>query len=108
MHNFLKATSLLLITAVSYSGAQAGSITYQINDYPAVENGFKISGSITTDGTIGALSQSDITAWTWTLSDSTGSTVYGTVSFSGPTSLSRSRNFCPISIRAMRIPQSTR
>ncbi|MCY2967735.1 MAG: hypothetical protein NT069_29580, partial [Planctomycetota bacterium] len=36
-----------------------------------------ISGSITTDGTLGSLSTGNFTAWTWTLS--TGSTVHGTV-----------------------------
>jgi len=72
--------SLLLITAASFSAAQASSITYQINDYPALEAGYKISGSITTDGTIGGLGAGNITSWTWTLANSSGSTVYGTLS----------------------------
>ena len=72
--------SLLAIATVATQTASAGPITYQINDYPAKESGYKISGSITTDGTIGTLASSHVTAWTWTLSDSTGSTVYGTAS----------------------------
>jgi hypothetical protein len=80
MKKFLRAMSLLLITAASFSAAQASSIEYLINDYPALEAGYKISGSFTTDGTIGGLSAGNITAWTWTLSNSSGSTVYGTLS----------------------------
>ncbi|MCY2966135.1 MAG: hypothetical protein NT069_21315 [Planctomycetota bacterium] len=78
MRKLLKAATLLLIVAGSFSAVQAGPITYQINNYPSVQNGFTVSGSITTDGTIGSLSSGNITAWTWTLS--TGSTVHGTLS----------------------------
>jgi len=49
--------------------ASAGSITYQINNYPAVQNGFSLSGTITTDGTIGDLAVKDITAWSWTITE---------------------------------------
>lgn len=80
MHKLLKATALLLIVGGSFSTAQAGPITYQINDYTAVQQGYTISGSITTDGTIGGLNPGNITAWTWTLSE--GVTVYGTTSSS--------------------------
>ncbi len=80
MKKFLRAMSLLLITAASFSAAQASSIEYLFNDYPALEAGYKVSGSITTDGTIGGLGAGNITAWTWTLANSSGSTVYGTLS----------------------------
>ncbi len=46
----------------------AGSITYDIVNYPDLQNGWTLSGTITTDGTQGPIQASDITAWTWTVS----------------------------------------
>jgi len=48
----------------------------------ALSSGYTLTGSITTDGTIGSLSSSDITAWNWT---ATGPSSFSQ-SFSGPTS----------------------
>ena len=67
MQKLLQGMSFILLTGMFLSLAEAGSITYHINDYPAVEKGYNISGSITTDGWIGRLDGSHITAWTWTL-----------------------------------------
>jgi PEP-CTERM motif len=41
----------------------AGFITYNFVNYASLQNGATLSGSITTDGTIGALAASDITSW---------------------------------------------
>jgi len=46
----------------------AGSMTYGIVDYPADQNGWALSGAITTDGKTGVLAPSDILSWTWTIS----------------------------------------
>src|SRR5271157_3999787 len=45
----------------------AGSMTYDIVNYPDLQNGWTLSGTITTDGTIGTIQASDITSWTWTI-----------------------------------------
>jgi hypothetical protein len=44
----------------------AGS-TYNIQNYPALQNGWTLSGTITTDGAIGFIQASDITSWAWTV-----------------------------------------
>jgi PEP-CTERM motif len=40
-----------------------GSITYNIQNYAALQDGYTLSGTITTDGTIGTLTSADITAF---------------------------------------------
>ncbi len=64
--------SLLLV--VSHT-AEAGPITYNIVNYQADQNGATLSGSITTDGTIGDLAKADITSWTFTITPSGGSPI---------------------------------
>jgi hypothetical protein len=39
---------------------------YSFISHPAYQNGYTLSGTITTDGNMGQLSQSDINAWSWT------------------------------------------
>jgi PEP-CTERM motif len=56
---------------------EAGQITYAIQNYPADQNGYTLSGSITTDGNLGTLSTSDIVAWTWTISGPGGPPLTG-------------------------------
>ena len=48
--------------------AEAGLITYSIQNYPADQEGSTLSGSITTDGNLGILTATDIISWTWTIS----------------------------------------
>jgi hypothetical protein len=50
------------------SNAWAGPITYDWVDYPPLENGYTVSGTITTDGNTGTLAASDITSWTLQIS----------------------------------------
>jgi len=45
----------------------AGSMTYDIQNYPTDQNGWTLSGAITTDGKTGVLAPSDILSWTWTI-----------------------------------------
>lgn len=52
--------------------ASAGSITYDLVNYPDVQDGNTLSGTITTDGAIGNLQMSDITAWSVTISQGAG------------------------------------
>src|SRR5271166_5332521 len=45
----------------------AGTITYDIQNYPTDQNAWTLSGAITTDGKTGVLAPSDILSWTWTI-----------------------------------------
>jgi hypothetical protein len=67
--------------AIAPHPVNAGSITYSIQNYPADQNGFTLSGEIVTDGKIGDLSPSDITSWTYTI---TSATTSNTFSGTGP------------------------
>jgi hypothetical protein len=57
---------------VSANIAEAGQITYSIQNYPADQQGAILSGTITTDGTLGRLTAADIVAWTWTITPPSG------------------------------------
>jgi hypothetical protein len=45
----------------------AATITYSIQNYPADQSGATLSGTITTDGTIGILTDSNVLSWSWTI-----------------------------------------
>ncbi len=58
---------------IASSSRQArGDITYQLVNNPAYQSGWTLSGSITTDGTLGAISTTDIMSWTWTATNAGG------------------------------------
>jgi len=60
--------AMMLSTLLTLSPAVlAGSITYDIQNYPTDQNGWTLSGAITTDGKTGVLAPSDILSWTWTI-----------------------------------------
>jgi hypothetical protein len=69
----MRATSkqlVLAVTALFVSGlgqASGESITYQLVNYPVfqVQGGFTLSGSFTTDGTLGPIDSSHILSWSW-------------------------------------------
>jgi hypothetical protein len=69
---FLAATA---ICSALLSGLQAAPITYALTNNAAYQNQYSLSGSITTDGTLGALSGSNITGWTWTVTNTATSTI---------------------------------
>ncbi len=65
--------ALLFVAAVAAGGistAEAGSITYSIVSPPNPSVGGSIQGTITTDGTIGTITASDITGWNVNVFDS--------------------------------------
>jgi hypothetical protein len=74
-----------LAVAAGMTTARADQITYNIVPYPSLQNGFSLSGSITTDGAIGLLSPTDIVSWSFEISkdgvvdDNTGTTINGPV-----------------------------
>lgn len=53
MRSVIDRTVLAVITlfALTAGQASAGSITYNLVDMPDYQNGYTVSGSITTDGT---------------------------------------------------------
>ncbi len=66
----------------SASIVRAASITYDLVDYPALQNGYDLSGTITTDGNTGVLSTSDLTSWVFNITQ--GPTLIETMSSSNP------------------------
>jgi hypothetical protein len=60
------ALPLLLLAAFP---TWAGPITYQLDDYPASQGGFHIAGAITTDGTTGIITKSNVLSWSFTIND---------------------------------------
>lgn len=75
MTHLMRRIGLALVALGLVAGAaeraRAGSITYHIIDYPSLQNGYTLSGTITTDGAIGTLARSDITAWSYTATNGT-------------------------------------
>ena len=65
---FVSVAFVLVFFRVAY-----GSITYNLVEYPGDENGCTLTGSITTDGTIGLISANNVVAWSYTITD----TVFG-------------------------------
>jgi hypothetical protein len=60
--------SILAATALAPTGAGAGPIVYHVVDYPALQDGYTIAGTITTNGDIGTgLPAGDITSWDITI-----------------------------------------
>ena len=57
----------LFLTFCSVTDSMGGSITYNIQAYPEYQAGSELSGTITTDGKLGVLTNSDIIAWNYTL-----------------------------------------
>jgi len=85
-----KENWMLAIVALAFSAlAAAGPITYNVN--LTIGSG-SATGTITTDGNLGALSQSDVTAFSLTISDGTSSlgpynATTGYVAFAGSADL---------------------
>ena len=99
---------LIAITFLASSNAWAGNTTYNFVDYPAIMsdvNGYgygldTISGSIITDGTLGALYQSDILGGSFTISNTVNGPytipVLGNFSLAGSLSASSTALGMPI------------
>ncbi len=59
--------AMLVFAAGGPGQAMGGDITYQLINYPDYQNGWTLTGSITTDGKAGAISSGDIVSWTYTI-----------------------------------------
>jgi hypothetical protein len=69
----LAALLALSLTCCSATNCMGGSIVYNIQNYADLQNGYTLSGTITTDGTIGTLTSTDMIAWSFSV---TGPTSY--------------------------------
>ncbi len=72
MRQFEFSVALMAVLIALTHVAEAGQITYAIQDYPADQQGATLSGTITTDGVIGNLATTDIQSWSWTVTPSSG------------------------------------
>jgi hypothetical protein len=80
------AISLLILAGMALTPTEisAASITYSIVNYPTLQNGYTVTGTITTNGATGtALPGTDITSWNITIS--LGSTAVATLTPSDST-----------------------
>jgi len=66
MRHFAIALASLCMLLVVSQTTKAGTI-YDLQNYPADQNGHTLSGTITTDGTIGTLQESNIKSWNVTI-----------------------------------------
>ncbi len=71
--NFLAAITVACSALIS--GLQAAPITYSLVNNAALQNGFTLSGSISTDGTIGELSYENFRGWSFTITETATSLV---------------------------------
>jgi formylglycine-generating enzyme required for sulfatase activity len=55
--------ALVAATIIAVAPSARANTTYDLVDYPALENGYTLSGTIMTDGVTGVLSRSDIVNW---------------------------------------------
>jgi hypothetical protein len=69
----LLASLSLFLTVCLAAESMGGPITYNIESYAALQNGYTLSGTITTDGTIGTLARANVTSWSFSV---TGPTSY--------------------------------
>jgi hypothetical protein len=59
---------LALLTFLAFpTVGSAGNITYNIVNYPDFQNGWTLSGTITTDGTTGFIIEKNIKSWMFTI-----------------------------------------
>jgi hypothetical protein len=59
---FLSLLSILSLAPES----QGGPIVYNFDSYPSFQNGYTLTGTITTDGTLGTILPSDLLSWNFT------------------------------------------
>jgi hypothetical protein len=85
----LATLSLALVTGIA-PASDGASITYNIQNYASLQNGYTLSGTITTDGNLGTLTGFDITAWSYTVT--LGSTVVDNETSLTPEAFAAARN----------------
>jgi hypothetical protein len=108
MGRFTLAVVAFVVLLAAPCIGHAGTITYSIKNYPADQNGAALSGTITTDGTIGNLATGDILSWSYTMTPVGGTPFTLTSSESGSTtSLQGTVIASPSEITVAGIPTGT-
>jgi len=64
---FCRTAAAACLLFVAGRAGVAGPITYNFLNYPEFQNGYSLSGSITTDGTLGAIDETHVDAWQFTI-----------------------------------------
>ena len=64
--------AVTLLTLLTLPPAVLADSIYIIKDYPELQNGWTLSGTITTDGRLGPIGPNDITSWEWTVTSGEG------------------------------------
>ena len=68
MRRILAALGVLTLAFLAGGiSVRAGDVTYNMVNDPVDQNGYELSGTIVTDGTIGALTSSDVVSWQFTI-----------------------------------------
>jgi len=75
MHRFTQQ-AVMLFTLLTLPSAVLADRTYNIQNYPDLQNGWTLSGTITTDGTIGTIQSTNILSWTWTVTSGVNSLTF--------------------------------
>jgi hypothetical protein len=75
MKNLKLLAAITVACSALISGLQAAPITYSIVNNAAFQSGYTLSGSITTDGTIGELSYGNFAGWSFTITETATSLV---------------------------------
>jgi hypothetical protein len=71
MRHFFVASFVLVLLSALPRSARA-DLVYEIQNYPAEQNNATLTGTTTTDGTIGALKSNNVLSWTWTITPDGG------------------------------------
>jgi hypothetical protein len=96
MNRTLLFAALGFVATVGLNSARGGSIIYNVVNYPALQNGYTVSGTITTNGATGTqLPSTDITSWNITITNGTNSAA---ITSSNTTNFGQSFDATPVVI----------
>ncbi len=70
---FVAAIGCIVVGLVTVAGTPTvrAEIVYNLIDYPAYQNGWWLTGSITTDGHLGLINGNDVLNWSWAATNGT-------------------------------------
>ena len=74
MKSFVRSwalAALAVFAAVCVNNTTKAGITYDLVNLPSEQTGYNLTGSITTNGTLGGLSSSDIVSWLFSVTNGT-------------------------------------
>ena len=74
MKSFVRSwalVALVVFAAVCVNTTTEAGITYDLVNHPSIQNDYTLTGSITTDGTLGGLAGSNIVSWLFSVTNGT-------------------------------------